>query len=117
MKNKTYPLPSLLQVGPGCDYEPNVFLMSLVLFCGTFTICLALKNFRSTGYLPGRLRAVLSDFAVVTAILTMTAVSYLSDVKTPKLEVPDRFKPTWEGRNWLVTHALIFPDHVLANPW
>ena len=106
-----------MQVGPGCNYEPNVFLMSVVQFFGTFVICFGLKSFRSTGYFPGKVRAILSDFAVVTAILTMTLVSYFSEVKTPKLVVPDAFKPTWEGRDWIVTHALMFPDHVLANPW
>ena len=94
-----------------------MFLMSVVLFAGTFTISFALKSFRNTGYLPGNVRDVLSDFAVITAIVTMTAVSYVSGVNTPKLVVPSSFKPTWEGRDWVVTHALIFPDHILANPW
>lgn len=63
------------------------------------------------------MRNFLSDFAVIIAILTMTLISFFSDVHTPKLVVPSSFKPTWEGRDWLVTHALIFPDHILANPW
>ncbi|XP_059080880.1 sodium bicarbonate cotransporter 3-like isoform X1 [Tigriopus californicus] len=103
--------------GPGCSYDPNVFLMSLVLFFGTFIISFTLKNFRNTGYFPGKIRSFLSDFAVIIAILSMTGLSALSQVKgTPKLVVPDSFKPTWEGRDWIVTHALIFPDHVGANP-
>ena len=93
-------------------------------------------------------RNLLSDFAVVIAIFTMTMVSYFADVHTPKLVsfifvlfrtpksapfyekirtvgvnicylqvVPSEFKPTWEGRDWIVTHALIFADHLLTNPW
>ena len=104
-------------IGENCDYEPNVFLMSFILFAGTFTISFSLKNFRNTGYLPGRIRDFLSDFAVITAIILMTLLNYFADVKTPKLIVPASFQPTWEGRDWVVTHALIFPDHLLTNPW
>lgn len=91
--------------------------MSCLLFAGTFTISFSLKNFRNTGYLPGYVRNFLSDFAVIIAILSMSGLSYMSGVHTPKLEVPNSFKPTWEGRDWVVTHALIFADHLLANPW
>ena len=107
----------MLQVGPGCDYEPNVFLMSLVLFTGAFAISFSLKNFRTTGYLPGRMRDLLANFAVIIAIVGMTVIDYSAGIPTPKLEVPSSFKPTWEGRDWVVTHALIFADHFLANPW
>ena len=47
----------------------------------------------------------------------MSAINSASKVNTPKLVVPDSFKPTWEGRDWVVTHALIFADHLLTNPW
>ncbi len=104
-------------MGPDCDYEPNVFLMSVVLFFGAFFISIVLKNFRNTGYLPGNVRDFLSSFAVIIAIVSMTAMDYLCAVSTPKLVVPSEFKPTWEGRDWVVTHALIFADHLLTNPW
>ena len=78
----------LLQIGANCDFEPNIFLMSLVLFSGTFTIAYTLKNFRNTGYLPGSIRDFLSDFAVIIAILTGTAVSFFSGTHTPRLVVP-----------------------------
>lgn len=104
-------------IGQDCDYEANVFLMSVVLFTGAFVISITLKNFRNTGYLPGYVRDFLSSFAVIIAISSMTALDYVSNVQTPKLEVPNSFKPTWEGRDWVVTHALIFADHFLSNPW
>ena len=104
-------------IGPDCDYDPNVFLMSIILFVGAFFISITLKNFRSTGYLRGKVRKFLSDFAVIIAIVIMSAINYASKVNTPKLDVPDSFKPTWEGRDWVVTHALIFADHLLTNPW
>ena len=104
-------------VGKDCDYQSNVFLMSLLLFLGAFFISITLKNFRSTGYLPGRVRNFLSDFAVIIAILVMSSLDYLAEVETPKLVVPDSFKPTWDEREWLVTHGLIFKEHVFTNPW
>ena len=54
---------------------------------------------------------------VIIAILIMSTVNYLSNVNTPKLVVPGSFAPTWEGREWIVTHAFIFADHLLTNPW
>ena len=90
--------------------------MSLLLFLGAFFISITLKNFRNTGYLPGKVRNFLSDFAVIIAILAMSAVDYLCQVQTPKLVVPDSFKPTWEGRDWVVAHAMTITDHLLTNP-
>ena len=104
-------------IGEDCDYEPNIFLMSVILFSGAFVISITLKNFKNTGYLPGKLRNFLSDFSVIIAIVSMTTLDYISNVKTPKLIVPGSFKPTFEGREWVVTHALMFADHFLSNPW
>ena len=91
--------------------------MSFLLFLGAFFISITLKNFRNTGYLPGKVRNFLSDFAVIIAILLMSTMDYVAKVETPKLNVPDSFKPTWEGRSWVVTHAHILTDHLLTNPW
>ncbi len=63
------------------------------------------------------MRNLLSDFAVPIAILSMTILDFLCSVETPKLVVPSSFMPTFEGRNWMVAHAFMFADHVLANPW
>ena len=105
-------------IGDDCDdYQANVFLMSFLLFLGAFFISITLKNFRNTGYLPGKVRNFLSDFAVIIAILLMSTMDYVAKVETPKLNVPDSFKPTWEGRSWVVTHAHILTDHLLTNPW
>ena len=101
----------------GCTNDSSIFLMSVVLFAGSFGISFALKNFRTTGYFPGSIRNFLSNFAVIIGIFVMTALDYMAGIQTPKLDVPDSIKPTWEGRDWLVTHALIFADHLLTNPW
>lgn len=41
----------------------------------------------------------------------MTGLDYYAGVHTPKLYVPSEFKPTYEGRGWIVNP--IHPD----NPW
>ena len=89
---------------------------SAILFLGAFSISYSLKNFRNTGYLPGKVRNFLSDFSVPIAILSMTLLSYLANVDTPKLIVPDSFQPT-SGRSWMVVHALVVAEHALINPW
>lgn len=32
----------------------------------------------------------------------MTGMDLAIGIHTPKLEVPSEFKPTWEGRGWLI---------------
>lgn len=42
-------------IGPDCDqqpYKPNVFLMSLILFIGTFLISVVLKDFKNARFFP-----------------------------------------------------------------
>ena len=86
----------------GCHYVPNAFLMSVLLFFGTFLISYHLKGFRPAPFFPTKVRGVISDFAVVIAIFTMTLTDALVAVDTPKLSVPETFRPTWSGRGWLV---------------
>merc|ERR1719322_1838870 len=81
---------------------PNAFLMSLLLFGGTFLISWHLKKFKFQSFFSNGCRNVISDFAVIIAILTMTTVDYLVQVDTPKLTVPGELRPTWEGRGWLI---------------
>jgi len=104
-------------VGSGCEHGDDVYLMSLILFFGAFFISITLKQFKTTGYLPTSIRHFLADFAVIIGIITMTALDYFYGLPTPKLVVPSEFKPTWEGRDWVVSHALLFPEHLLTNPW
>ncbi|QQP39966.1 Anion exchange protein [Caligus rogercresseyi] len=102
----------------GCiAMESEVLLMSIFLFSGSFFISFTLKQIKNTGYFPSRVRDFLSDFSVVIAIGLMTAMDSVVGIHTPKLDVPSSFKPTWEGRDWIVTHALIFTEHLLSNPW
>ena len=88
--------------------EDNVVLMSVVDFVGTIAISVGLKAFRKSRYLPGFVRNLLADFSVFLSIVVMAFLDHSSGVNTPKLQVPDEFKPTFEGRNWVraFTHPL-----------
>ncbi|XP_013390370.1 sodium bicarbonate cotransporter 3 [Lingula anatina] len=91
-------------IGDGCPdspYVPDVFLFSILLFIGTFTIAMALKSFRGSGYLPSRVRSIVGDFAVPIAIAIMVTTDRIVDIKTPKLSVPTKFQPSID-RNWIV---------------
>jgi len=86
----------------GCHYVPNAFLMSVLIFIGTFLISHHLKQFKFQNFFPTVVRSYISDFAVVIAIVSMTLADNLVGVDTPKLSVPNRFAPTLETRGWVV---------------
>lgn len=100
--------------GPGChtpNYVPDVYLFSIILFIATYLISVILKDFKTASFFPAKVRAIISDFAVVIAILSMTLADYVVGIDTPKLNVPQEFKPTSKHRDWLF-HP--FPE---KNPW
>ena len=94
----------------GCHYVPNGFLMSCLLFIGTFLISYHLKAFKTQSFFPAMVRNYISDFAVVIAIVSMTTTDLLVGVDTPKLSVPDKFAPTRADRGWVV-------PILNGNPW
>ncbi|OXA40706.1 Electroneutral sodium bicarbonate exchanger 1 [Folsomia candida] len=67
----------------------TVFLMSLLLFFGTFFVTYMLKEFRISPFLPTWCRYLVSDFAVILAIACLSVVDYLAGIPTPKLEIPE----------------------------
>ncbi|NXT75656.1 S4A4 protein, partial [Zapornia atra] len=97
-------------LGTSCRYVPDITLVSFLLFGGTFLSCAALKRFRSSRYFPVGVRNLVSDFAIILAILTSCAVDATLGLETPKLLVPSELKPTNPVRGWIV---LPFG----ANPW
>ncbi|NXJ22174.1 S4A4 protein, partial [Dicrurus megarhynchus] len=97
-------------LGTSCQYVPDVTLISFLLFGGTFLFCTALKRFRSSRYFPVGVRKLVSDFAVILAILASCAVDAVLGLETPKLLVPSELKPTNPARGWIV-----FPFG--ANTW
>ncbi|XP_027498953.1 anion exchange protein 4 [Corapipo altera] len=97
-------------LGTSCQYVPDVTLISFLLFGGTFLSCAALKRFRSSCYFPAGVRKLVSDFAIILAILASCAVDATLGLETPKLLVPSELKPTNPARGWV-----IIPFG--ANPW
>jgi len=93
-------------------YVPDVFLTSVILFLGTFIISKTLKEFKGATFFPTKVRAFVSDFAVIIAILSMVGADMFMGIDTPKLNVPAKFQPTSPTRDsWLIN-----PFHE-KNPW
>lgn len=88
-------------VGQAC--HSNVFFLSVILSLGTFALAFTLKGFRTSSYFPTKVRAVISDFAILIAIMVMVGIDLAFAVNTPKLDIPLKFQPTaHEKRGWIV---------------
>ena len=88
----------------------NVFLMSLLLFFGTYFLATFLKKFKNERFFPAVIRNYISNFSVIIAIFLMVVMDFLLEVRTPKLSVPSELTPTWSGRGWVIP---LFN----GNPW
>ncbi|XP_044187466.1 solute carrier family 4 member 4a isoform X3 [Thunnus albacares] len=97
-------------VGKSCDFVPDITLMSFILFFGTYTCSMGLKKFKTSQFFPTTVRKLISDFAIILAILIFCGVDMLVGVDTPKLIVPTEFKPTSPKRGWFV-------PPFGGNPW
>ncbi|XP_053253444.1 anion exchange protein 4 [Podarcis raffonei] len=97
-------------VGNSCNFVPDITFMSYILFLGTFLCSMALKNFKSSRYFPAALRRLVGDFSIILAILIFCGIDAALGLDTPKLIVPNTFKPTNPERGWVV-----FPFG--ANSW
>ncbi|KAK1792385.1 hypothetical protein P4O66_012330, partial [Electrophorus voltai] len=97
-------------VGKACDFVPDITLMSFILFFGTYACSMCLKKFKTTPFFPTTVRKLISDFAIILAILIFCCVDALVGVDTPKLIVPSEFKPTSPHRGWFV-------PPFGGNPW
>ncbi|XP_055367745.1 electrogenic sodium bicarbonate cotransporter 4 isoform X2 [Betta splendens] len=89
-------------VGKSCMYTPDLALMSLILFFGTYSMTITLKKFKFSRYFPTKLRKLISDFSIFMSIMTFVGLDMLMGLDTPKLIVPTEFKPTRADRGWLV---------------
>ncbi|XP_052443434.1 electrogenic sodium bicarbonate cotransporter 1 isoform X1 [Carassius gibelio] len=97
-------------LGPACQFVPDITLMSFILFFGTYTCSMGLKKFKTSQFFPTTVRKMISDFAIILAILIFCVVDALVGVDTPKLIVPSEFKPTSPNRGWFV-------PPFGGNPW
>ncbi|XP_028820928.1 sodium-driven chloride bicarbonate exchanger-like isoform X2 [Denticeps clupeoides] len=91
-------------------YIPDVLFWCVVLFFSTVAMSAFLKEFKTSRYFPTKVRAIISDFAVFITILTMVLIDYALGVPSPKLQVPNVFKPTRDDRGWLI-------NPLGPNPW
>ncbi|XP_076842631.1 electrogenic sodium bicarbonate cotransporter 4 isoform X2 [Brachyhypopomus gauderio] len=89
--------------GSSCSYIPDLALMSLILFFGTYSMTISLKKFRFSSYFPTKLRNLFADFATVISILVFCGLDHLVSLDTPKLHVPTDIKPTRPDRGWLIS--------------
>lgn len=87
----------------GSPFASPIFQMSFILFAGTFLISTVLKDFKNRLFFPSNVRQIISDFAVIIAILSMSLLDFFANIPTPKLDVPSEFKPTLESRGWLIS--------------
>ncbi|KAJ8286930.1 hypothetical protein GJAV_G00045020 [Gymnothorax javanicus] len=97
-------------VGEACHFVPDITLTSFILFLGTYTCSMCLKKFKTSRFFPTTVRKLISDFAIILAILIFCGVDALVGVNTPKLLVPSEFKPTSPLRGWFVSPFG-------GNPW
>ncbi|CAF1474126.1 unnamed protein product [Adineta ricciae] len=93
-------------VGSGCStpvYHADIFFFSVLLFVFTFFICMGLQEFRQSTFFPTKIRTILSDFAVLIAIVLMSSWDAYLRLNTPKLHVPTDIIPTRpHDRGWLI---------------
>ncbi|XP_029942071.1 sodium-driven chloride bicarbonate exchanger-like isoform X4 [Salarias fasciatus] len=96
--------------GPHGPYIPDVLFWCVVLFFSTVFMSAFLKEFKTSRYFPTKVRAIISDFAVFITILFMVLIDYALGIPSPKLQVPNKFKPTRDDRGWVI-------NPVGPNPW
>ncbi|XP_078789129.1 sodium-driven chloride bicarbonate exchanger isoform X7 [Oryzias latipes] len=96
--------------GPHGPFIPDVLFWCVILFFSTVFMSAFLKEFKTSRYFPTKVRAIISDFAVFITILTMVLVDYALGIPSPKLQVPNKFKPTRDDRGWVI-------NPVGPNPW
>ena len=78
-----------------CKDEESCQCFQNILYTA-INICLFFKSFP-------QVRSIVSDFAVLIAIIVMALVDLIFKVNTPKLKIPQRFEPTAsDKRGWLV---------------
>ncbi|XP_011439491.2 electrogenic sodium bicarbonate cotransporter 1 [Magallana gigas] len=112
LSNDTCAMYGSYMEGAGCGvhYVADVFFFSILLFIGTFALALAFIDFKRTTLFPTMIRQRISDFGVLLAILIMVGVDIAVGIDTPKLIVPEQFKPTRRAQ-WTVNP---FSE---KNPW
>ncbi|KAJ8259337.1 hypothetical protein COCON_G00183490 [Conger conger] len=101
-------------VGTACGhhgpYTPDVLFWSAILFFSTYFMSSFLKQFKTSRYFPTKVRSMISDFAVFLTIVFMVLIDYAIGIPSQKLQVPSKFKPTRDDRDWII-------NPIGRNPW
>ncbi|KRZ76643.1 Sodium-driven chloride bicarbonate exchanger, partial [Trichinella papuae] len=87
--------------GLQCNFQPDVFSFSLLLFFGSFLLAAFLNKLRSSRFFTLRFREFVADFSLLLTVFVMTAVNYWVSLPIPCLKIPTSFKPTLD-RSWFV---------------
>ncbi|KRY66439.1 Electrogenic sodium bicarbonate cotransporter 1 [Trichinella pseudospiralis] len=87
--------------GIRCNFHPDVFLFSFVLFISAFLIMLGFKLLKNSNLFPKRIRELLTNFSALISIAVTTIVKEFVGLKVPELVVPSKFQPSFE-RSWYV---------------
>jgi anion exchange protein len=88
------------------DHFREVFFLSILLMFGTFFMVTCLKSFKETPYFSSRARQIISDYSVIIAIMVWLVVDIIFDANTPKLTVPDEFRPTLHLKRGFVVNPV-----------
>jgi len=86
----------------GLKAEEYSSMHQLLLTIATLYFAVQLAGFGKTRYFNGKVREVISDFAVPLAVMAGAAVANLMTVPLEPLPVPSQFEPTQSGRPWVV---------------
>lgn len=76
--------------------------VQLLLTLGTLYFAFQLVGFGKTRFFTGKVREMISDFAVPLAVIAGTLVAYFLTVPVEPLPVPKQFGPTASGRAWFI---------------
>ncbi|KAL1245164.1 Electrogenic sodium bicarbonate cotransporter [Trichinella spiralis] len=87
--------------GIRCNFHPDVFLFSFVLFISAFLIMFGFKLLKNSNLFPKRIRELLTNFSALISIAVTTIVKEFVGLKVPELVVPSKFQPSFE-RSWYV---------------
>ncbi|KAL5965516.1 Sodium-driven chloride bicarbonate exchanger [Taenia solium] len=93
-------------------YAPDIFFFCILLTAFCFFLAYGLRSLRNSRFFPSRIRSLISDFAVLIAIIICSLIDFFSGLHTPKLLVPISFEPTlgYNKRGWIIP-----PFN--GNPW
>uniref|UniRef100_A0A158RAE0 Anion exchange protein n=1 Tax=Taenia asiatica TaxID=60517 RepID=A0A158RAE0_TAEAS len=93
-------------------YAPDIFFFCILLTAFCFFLAYGLRSLRNSRFFPSRIRSLISDFAVLIAIVICSLIDSFSGLHTPKLLVPISFEPTlgYNKRGWIIP-----PFN--GNPW